>query len=61
MSRYRGMSDTSLRALLVVYGRLDIFPTQRDAIRVELAARAMVAWVEARLHTTIGWCRGGKS
>ncbi len=55
------ISTLMLRAQLGVLVLLDALPEQRAAIAHELAMRSWAEWLEARLDTTIGWCRGGRS
>ena len=61
--RLAALDTVSLRALLATLRFLDIGAAQRDAIQIELAARATAAWVEERLERCVCvWTeRGGKS
>jgi hypothetical protein len=59
--RYADLSLSTLRGTLAIYTFLDVLPTEREAIAHEIAMRSWAAWLEARLGTTIAWCRGGRS
>lgn len=55
------ISTAMLRTKLWLLIVCSVRPDRRAAIADELGRRAWAAAVEARLSTTIAWCRGGLS